>query len=87
MFRHRGLRRWTDAIRPPSKRREYIVTLTNHTRRIEELAGDVIHFTDAREYEKAHCAIDDIESKCHKLRRHIEQLQRITPRVPGPAGG
>ncbi|MBA7475209.1 hypothetical protein ES707_10575 [subsurface metagenome] len=62
------------------------MTLTNHTRRIEELAGDVARFADAREYEKAHCAIDDIESKCHKLRRHIEQLQWITPRVPGPAG-
>ena len=62
------------------------MTLTNHTRRIEELAGQVQGFADTREYEKAQCAIDDIESKCHKLRRHIEQLQWMAPRVPGPAG-
>ncbi len=82
-FKRIGLRRWTDGIIQPSKIREYIVTLTNHIRSIEKLSGEVVRYADAREYEKAQCAIDDIESKCLKLRRHIKQLQWIAPRVPG----
>jgi len=51
------------------------VTLTNHTKRIEELAGAVTILADNRKYEEAHCALDDIVSKVHKLRRHIDNLQ------------
>lgn len=62
------------------------MTLTNHTRRIEELAGDVVRFADAREYENAHLALDTIVMKVQELRRYIEHLQWMAPRVPGPAG-
>jgi len=62
------------------------MTLTNHIRIIQNLTETVISYSDGREYEKAHCAVDDIESKCRKLHRHIDQLQLITPRVPRPAG-
>jgi len=43
--------------------REYIMTITNHIRRIEDLAEQVIGFVDTREYEMAHSALDDIEIK------------------------
>lgn len=51
------------------------MTLTNNTRRIEKLANDVVHHADRKEYELAHCALDDIEAKVHALRRHLENLQ------------
>jgi len=63
------------------------MTLTNHIRRIEELTNKVLICANAREYEKAHCAIDDIVSKAREVHQYIERLQWITPRVPGPAGG
>ncbi|MBA7479198.1 hypothetical protein ES707_14630 [subsurface metagenome] len=53
------------------------MTLTNHTRRIEELAGAVTTLCDSRKYEEAHCALDDIEKKVRKLRRHIDHLQFV----------
>ena len=65
---------------------EYIMTITNHIRRIEDLANQVIEDVDDREYEKAHCALDDIEAKCHAAHRHIDNLQLVTRRVPVSAG-
>lgn len=62
------------------------VTLTNNTRQIAKLSNDVVHFADEREYERAHCALDDIEAKVHKLRRHIERLQWIRIPQDVPAG-
>lgn len=66
---------------------EYIMTITNHIRRIEDLANQVIEHVDDREYEKAHCALDDIEAKCHAAHRHIDHLQQVTSDFPVPAGG
>lgn len=65
---------------------EYIMTITNHIRRIEDLANQVIEHADNREYEKAHCALDDIEAKCHAAHRHIDHLQEVTPRSLVPSG-
>lgn len=53
------------------------MTLTNHTVQICKLAGMVNGYADKREYEKAHCALDDIEKKVHELRRHIDHLQFV----------
>lgn len=66
--------------------KEYIVTLTDNIRRIEELSNHVIVYADAREYEQAHIALDDIESKVHAVRDHIDHLQEVSPRVPVSAG-
>lgn len=62
------------------------MTLTNNTRRIEQLANDVNTLCDRHEYEKAHCALDDIEAKVHALRRHVDNLQLIADRAARPAG-
>jgi len=62
------------------------VTLSNHTKRIEELAGAVTTLCDSRKYEEAHCALDDIESKVHALRRHVDDCldrQRDAARLAG----
>jgi len=61
------------------------VTLTNNTKRIEELAGAVTVLCDNRKYEEAHCALDDIEAKVHALRRHVDNLQEIQRRQAEPA--
>jgi len=54
------------------------VTLTNNTKRIEELAGAVMILCDNKKYEEAHVALDDIEKKVRELRRHIDHLQFVT---------
>jgi len=56
------------------------VTLTNNTRRIEELAGVVTTLVDSKKFEEAHCALDDIEAKVQALRRHVDNLQDIDRR-------
>lgn len=61
------------------------MTITNHIRRIEELAGHTIVFVDAREYEQAHCALDDIEKKVRAAHRHIDHLQNVTDFAARPA--
>ena len=66
--------------------KEYIVTITNHIRRIEDLAEQVIENVDDREYGKAHCALDDITNKVRLAHEHIDHLQDVTPRIPVPAG-
>ena len=54
------------------------MTLTDNIRNIEELTRLTIKYTDAREYESAHCCLDDIEKKVRKLHRHLDHLQRAT---------
>lgn len=85
-FKRIGSRRWTDGIIPPSKRREYIVTLTNHIRNIQDLAPQVIEFADAKEYPLAHCALDEIEKEVRRVHRHIDHLQNVTDFCARPAG-
>ncbi|MBA7556759.1 hypothetical protein ES705_49478 [subsurface metagenome] len=63
------------------------MTLLNNTRAIEELAGQVVYHVDAKEFEKAHCALDDIEKKVHETRRHVEHLQNVGWFAVRPAGG
>ena len=66
--------------------KEYIVTITNHIRRIEDLAEQVIEHVDARDYQKAHSALDDIGTRVRLAHEHLDHLQTVTPRVPVPAG-
>lgn len=70
-----------------SLRKEHTVTITNHTRHIEELAGEVIHYVDAREYPNAHICLDDIEKEVRLAHRHIDHLQNVTEFCARPAGG
>ncbi len=63
------------------------MTLTNHTKRIEELAGVVTILCDNRKYEEAHCALDDIEAKVHALRRHVDILQNVFLRQENLSSG
>ncbi len=63
------------------------MTLTDNIRNIEELANLVIEYADVREYESAHCALDDIEKKVRALHRHIDQLQLKADCAARPAGG
>ena len=62
------------------------MTITNHIRRIEDLAEQVIGFVDSREYEMAHSALDDIEKRTRLAHEHLDHLQTVTPRVPVSAG-
>ena len=63
------------------------MTITNHVRRIEDLAEQVIEHVDARKYRHAHIALDDIINRARLAHEHIDHLQDVTPRVPVPAGG
>ena len=63
------------------------MTLTNNTRRIEELSGIVTTLVDSKKYEEAHCALDEIEKKVHAVHRHIDHLQNVTDFCARPAGG
>ena len=65
---------------------EYIMTITNHFRRIHDLADLAIHFVDAKNYPKAHLALDDIEKKVRESHRHIDHLQNVTDFCARPAG-
>ena len=58
------------------------MTLTDNIRHIEELGNFVIEYADAREYEHAHVALDDIEKKVRALHRHLDHLQRVTQPFP-----
>lgn len=61
------------------------MTITNHIRRIEELAPDVMRLVDARDYANAHLLLDEIEKKVRVAHRHIDNLQRVTSEFPVPA--
>jgi len=61
------------------------VTLTNNTKRIEELSGAFTILVDNKKYEEAHIVLDEIQSKVHALRRHIEHLQNVTDFCSRPA--
>ncbi|MBA7522338.1 hypothetical protein ES705_14456 [subsurface metagenome] len=63
------------------------MTLTNNIRNIEELGNFVIQYSDAKEYEHAHCALDDIEKKVQAIRRHLDHLQNVSDFCARPAGG
>ena len=52
--------------------------------KIKELAVEVIEFVDAREYEKAHIVLDDIEIKTRAVHRHICKLQLVGRILPSP---
>jgi len=62
------------------------VTLTNHTKRIDELTGAFTILVDNKKYEDAHIVLDEIQSKVQSLRRHIDNLQNITRFTVRPAG-
>jgi len=63
------------------------MTITNHIRRIENLAEQVITHVDAREYEEAHEDLDYIATRVRLAHEHVDHLQTVAPRVPVPAGG
>lgn len=62
------------------------MTLSNNVKQIYELTGMVEYHCDEREYEQAHCALDDIEAKVHALRRHVDTLQLMNIYAARPAG-
>lgn len=62
------------------------MTLTNHTKRIEDLSGAFTILVDNRKYEEAHIVLDEILSKVYALRRHIEHLQNVSDFCARPAG-
>ena len=53
------------------------MTLTNNIRDIEGLANDIVHHVDRKEYEQAHCLLDNLEKHVHEVRRHIDHLQNV----------
>lgn len=53
------------------------MTITNHLRRIEELANHVTVYVDSQNYAEAHEALDGIESCCHASHSHIDNLQTV----------
>lgn len=62
------------------------MTITNHIRRIEELAELVIEYVDDREYAKAHTVIDAIEKRSRLAHEHVDHLQLIAERTFISAG-
>jgi len=62
------------------------VTITNHIKRIDELASGVLRLVDLKDYENAHLLLDDIEKKVHAAHRHIDHLQNVTDFCARPAG-
>lgn len=62
------------------------MTITNHIRRIEALADLFIEHVDDREYEKAHSALDDIETRTRLAHEHVDHLQLVAERTFAPAG-
>jgi len=67
--------------------KEYVMTITNHTRRIGELAAQVLKHVDDREYVEAHEDLDYIETRVRLAHRHIDHLQNVTDFCARPAGG
>ncbi len=63
------------------------MTLTNNTKLIEDLAGAVTILIDNKQYAEAHLVLDEMESKVHAVRRHVEHLQNVTDFCSRPAGG
>ena len=62
-----------------------MLNLADQMKQIRELAMDVIEFVDAREYEKAHSALDEIEIKCcRSVHRHIGKLELVGRVLPSP---
>lgn len=55
------------------------MTITNHIRRIEDLAEQVIGFVDTREYHMAHSALCDIEKRARLAHEHLDHLQDVLP--------
>lgn len=62
------------------------MTITNHMRRIEERAGHVLVFVDARKYREAHHALYDIEERALLAHEHIDHLMDVTAWDLVPAG-
>ena len=67
--------------------KEYIVTLTNHIRTIQDFASTCLIHVDRKEYPQAHICLDDIEARVRAVRRHIEHLQNVRDFCPMPKGG
>lgn len=63
------------------------MTITNNTKRIEELVGAVTILVDNRKYEDALCAIDNIENCCLALKNDINHLRLKADSAARPAGG
>lgn len=63
------------------------MTITNHIRRIEDLAEQVIAAVDDRNYFKAHFALTEIETRTRLAHEHVDHLQDVQPRAFSPAGG
>lgn len=63
------------------------MTITNHIRRIEDLAEQVIEHVDAREYEQAHEDLTYIETRVRLAHEHVDHLQLVAERTFEPAGG
>lgn len=62
------------------------MTITNHIRRIGELAGDVLRLVDVKDYANAHLLLDELEGEVQAARRHIDNLQNVTDFCARPAG-
>ena len=63
------------------------MTITNHTKMIEFLAGQVIADVDDRNYSAAHNDLDDIATRVRLAHEHVDHLQLIAERTFVPAGG
>lgn len=63
------------------------MTITNHVRRIETLSAIVMEYVDAREYRRAHGALDEIAIRVRRAHEHIDHLQEHVPRDLVPTGG
>lgn len=85
-FKRLGCKRYSNAIKAPDKKKEHTVTLTNNIRDIEGIAYDVLHHVDRKEYEQAHCMLDNLERHIHEVRRHIDHLQNVRDFCARPAG-
>lgn len=75
----------TSATSKPTNK-EHRMTITNHIRRIEDLAEQVIAHVDNREYVEAHEDLEYIETRVRLAHEHVDHLQQVNPRTPVMGG-
>ena len=61
-----------------------MLNFADQIKQIGDLAAQLSLQVETREYEKAHCTLDDMEMRIRAIHRHIGKLQLVGRIVPGP---
>ena len=61
-----------------------MLNFADQMKQIGDLAAQLILLVEAREYDKAHIALDDMEIKINAVHRHIGKLELVGRVLPSP---